>query len=175
MKLDAGILREYKPSENDLSKITRRGIYIIVDNVLDTYNVGAIFRLADAVGATRVYLCGNTSTPPYHKIHKASVGTWKWVPWEYVKTAREAVLKSKMQNPKCKIIAVEQSPKSIPYTQADYTLPVALVIGNETSGVSKEVLDMADTIIEIPMHGINKSLNVMASLAIILYKVIEKL
>lgn len=173
MKLNANILRDYKPTLGDLSKVVRRNIYIIVDNVLDTYNVGAIFRLADAVGAGSVYLCGNTSTPPYHKIHKASVGTWKWVPWEYTKTARDAVLDIKNQIANIKIIAIEQSDKSIPYTKADYSLPVAFIIGNETEGVSPSVLAMADSVIEIPMLGINKSLNVMASLAIILYKAVE--
>ena len=50
--------------------------------------------------------------------------------------------------------------------------PVALVVGNETTGVSKEVLETADEIVEIPMFGVNVSLNVMVSLAIVLYKVV---
>ena len=173
-RLNAKELRDSEPTEEDLVRVVRREIYIIVDDVLDTYNIGAIFRLADSVGASCVYLCGQTETPPYHKIQKASVGTWKWVPWKYSKTAEEAVLQVKSQKSKVKIIAVEQSGKSISYTKADYSLPVALIVGNETEGISPEVLALADQVVEIPMYGVNRSLNVMASLAIVLYKVVEK-
>lgn len=88
-KLGAQQLREYIPTDADLKKIkaNRQDIYIILDNVLDTYNVGAIFRLADAVGAKRVYLCGDTETPPNSRIKKASVSTWQWIDWEYASTA----------------------------------------------------------------------------------------
>jgi tRNA G18 (ribose-2'-O)-methylase SpoU len=71
------------------------------------------------------------------------------------------------------VIAIEQSKKSIPYAKMKVEFPVALVVGNETIGVSKEVLKMADEIIELPMFGVNISLNVMVSLAIVLYKIIE--
>lgn len=190
-KLNAKELRDSQPSEEDLKKIKRNPITIIIDNVLDSYNIGAIFRLADAVSAEKVYLCGSTETPPYHKIQKASVGTWQWIPWEYAKTAREAVMKVRSENKKAcpehirqaqckrsrrvKIIAVEQHPKSVSYTKIDYTFPIALIVGHETTGVSKEALKLADYIAEIPMFGVNRSLNVMVSLAIILYKAMEQI
>lgn len=177
IKLNSEQLRISKPSKEDLRKIKRNPITIIIDNVLDTYNIGAIFRLADAVAAEKIYLCGSTETPPYHRIQKASVGTWAWVPWEYAKTAREAVLRIKNQSAswrtRIKVIAVEQSSKSVSYTEIDYTFPIALIVGHETSGISKEALKLADYIAEIPMYGVNESLNVMVSLAIILFKAIE--
>ena len=89
-KLDAKQLRVSKPSSQDISKIKRREIYIICDNILDTYNIGSIFRLADAVAAKKIYLCGATETPPNSRISKASVGTEKWVEWQYASTAVEA-------------------------------------------------------------------------------------
>lgn len=70
-----------------------------------------------------------------------------------------------------KIVAIEQAAGSIPYNSFEYKLPICLVVGHESNGVSKEVLEAADAIVEIPMFGINKSLNVMVSLAIVLYKV----
>ena len=91
VKLNAKALRVSDPTKADLKKIKRRQIYIICDNILDTYNIGSIFRLADAVAASEVYLCGQTQTPPYHRIAKAAVGTEKWVPWEYASTVVEAV------------------------------------------------------------------------------------
>lgn len=209
LKLNAKSLRSSRPTEADLKKIKRRQIYIILDNILDTYNIGSIFRLADAVAAFKVYLCGQTATPPYHRIAKAAVGTEKWVPWEKVDSVSEAV--SKLENefslrsnstvrrhsrpdresdiatdgtmskkdPRIReddtlrIVAIEQSKKSIDYRKADLTEPVAFIVGHETTGVSKEALKLADEIVELPMYGVNASLNVMVSLAIVLFKAIE--
>lgn len=171
-KLDAKKLRVSEPTEADLAKIKRREIYIILDNVLDTYNIGSIFRLADAVAAKKVFLCGGSETPPNSRIAKASIGTDKWVGWQYASTAVEAIAKVKSQSEKCKVIAIEQSKKSLDFRKANYELPIAFVVGHETEGVSKEALKMVDQVVEIPMFGVNKSLNVMVSLAIVLFKVI---
>ncbi|MBI4999369.1 hypothetical protein HZB97_01185, partial [Candidatus Gottesmanbacteria bacterium] len=106
------------------------------------------------------------------RIKKASINTWQWVEWEHSETAVEAIKKIR-QSVILKIICVEQDPRSIPYTKMKVEFPLAIVVGNETYGVSKEVLKMADEIVEIPMWGVNKSLNVMVSLGIILFKIVE--
>ena len=177
MKLAAKELRVSQPTRSDLVKIKRREIYIICDNVLDTYNIGSIFRLADAVAAKCIYLCGQSETPPNSRIAKASIGTDKWVPWQYASTAVEAIenLRKSYAHPRgeLRIIAIEQGKGSIDFRKADYSQPVVFVVGHETEGVSKEVLKLADQIVEIPMFGINKSLNVMISLAIVLYRSVE--
>lgn len=175
LKLKAKELRNTKPKEADLKNIKKNPIYIILDNVLDTYNVGAIFRLADAVGAKKVILCGQTETPPNTRIKKASINTTEWVPWEYAETAASAVLNLKSQISNIQIIAIEQAPNSIPYDKFDYKFPIALVVGHETEGVSKEVLEKVDAIVEIPMWGVNTSLNVMVSLGIVLSEAMESL
>lgn len=172
-KLAAKELRESEPTEADLKKIKRRQIYIICDNILDTYNIGSIFRLADAVAASKIYICGKSETPPYHRIAKAAVGTEKWVPWQHFVSAKVAISNIKFLISDIKIIAIEQSKKSIDYRKADLTEPVAFIVGHETTGVSKEALKLADEIVELPMHGVNVSLNVMVSLAIVLFKAIE--
>lgn len=160
-------------SETVRKKVKRNPVFIILDNVLDTYNIGAVFRLADAVAAEKVYLCGGTETPPNHRIKKASINTTEWVPWQYFANAKTAIsnLRSKISN--VQVVAVEQSEKSIPYTEAEYSFPVALVVGHETDGVSQETLEECDLIVELPMWGVNKSMNVMVSLAIALFKVME--
>ena len=174
VKLGAQELRTTIPTKEELLKIKKNDIYIILDNVLDTYNVGAIFRLADAVAVKKVYLCGETETPPNSRIKKASINTTEWVEWEYAPTAFGAISNIKDQISEIRIVAIEQTAKSVAYDKAEYRLPIALVVGNETYGVSKEVLEMADQIVELPMFGINKSLNVMVSLGIVLYEVIKK-
>lgn len=198
-RLNSKQLRDI-PTEDavDFEKsIQRKPLYFILENIYDTYNIGGIFRLADALAVSKIYLCGEMETPPNHKIQKASVGTHKIVPWEYKETALEAieelrginsVILSETKNPNNQymdpssdihrtqddnkniyIIAVEQSKDSIPYTKADYSMPVALIVGNETFGLSKQTLSLVDQIVEIPMWGINKSLNVIVSAAIVSY------
>lgn len=176
IKLNADQLRKYQISKikSQKSKIKKQEIYIVLDNVLDTYNIGSIFRLADAVAAKKIYLCGGTETPPNHRIKKASINTTQWVEWNYKETALEAINDLRLKIKDIQIIAIEQSKNSIQYDKFNYTLPICLVLGNETTGVSKEVLKMADAVVELPMFGVNISLNVMVSLGVVLYKVIEK-
>ena len=172
-KLNARELRTTPVDLDEAKKIRKNPITIICDNVLDTYNVGAIFRLADAVAAEKVYLCGATETPPNSKIKKASINTWQWVCWQYAETAKEAVEQCRIQDSKFRIVVVEQDKRSKPFYKIEYQFPLAIVVGNETYGVSKEVLDMADEIVELPMWGVNRSLNVMVSCGIVLYKIME--
>ena len=160
--------------------IIRNEIYIVLDNVLDTYNIGSIFRLADAVAAKKIYLCGATETPPNHRIKKASINTTEWVEWEYCETALEAIAKIRQSTSEkqggvktLQVIAVEQSNRSIHYNTFRYRLPICLVMGNETTGISRKVLKICDGIVELPMFGVNKSLNVVISLGIVLYQVLE--
>lgn len=174
IKLNAQALRTSVPTPEELVSIKKNPIYIVLDNVLDTYNVGSIFRLADAVAAQKVYLCGQTQIPPNPRIKKASINTWKWVDWEYAKTAAAALKILKVQVENIKVVCVEQDPQSIPYSEMEVKLPLAVVVGNETTGVSKKALKMADQIVEIPMFGVNKSLNVMVSLGIVLYQIMSK-
>ena len=169
MKLNAKELRDVKEEDvvEKLKLIKRRPMYFILENIYDTYNIGGLFRLADALAIEKMYICGQSEIPPNSKIKKASIGTYKVVPWEYRKTAGEAI--AEVKTSEVKIIAVEQAKNSVPYTKADYSGPVALILGNETYGVTPETLKLADTIVEIPMFGINKSLNVIVSAAIVSY------
>ena len=166
--------------EEELARIERKPIYIVLDNVLDTYNVGSLFRLADAVTVKEVILCGGTERPPSSRIHKAAVGTETWVPWRYFDKSLEALKSLKSENEGLKIIAVEQDPRAIPYNSPLHPslslregTPIAIVLGHETEGISKDVLDMADVIVEIPMFGVNRSLNVHVAAAVVIYKLME--
>ncbi|MCL4374486.1 TrmH family RNA methyltransferase [Patescibacteria group bacterium] len=170
MKLNAKQLRTAQADEikKQLGRQRTNPLYLILENIYDTYNVGGLFRLADALAIRKIYLCGQTEIPPNAKIKKASVGTYKVVPWEYYNTAKAAVDQIRHQS-QVGVIAVEQSPQAVGYTKADYTTPLALIVGNETFGVLPETLALADQIVEIPMWGINRSLNVIVSAAIVSY------
>lgn len=175
IKLGAKELRITGSTLEEKAQIKKNPVYIILDNVMDTYNIGAIFRLADAVAAEKVYLCGQTETPPNSRIKKASINTTEWVEWEYFESAVKAIEELRGIVPDITIYAVEQDKNSRPYDSIDYSFPLALVIGHESDGVSKESLDIADQIVEIPMWGVNKSLNVMVSLGIVLFRAMTNL
>jgi 23S rRNA (guanosine2251-2'-O)-methyltransferase len=182
MKLNAKELRDVEEIDMQahLSTIKRKPLYLILENVYDTYNIGGLFRLADALCVSKMYLCGTMEIPPNSKIKKASIGTYKVVPWEYKNAAKEAIEEVRALYPTdnsdkksgVRILAVEQDKRSIKYTKADYTYPLALLVGNETYGVLPETLDLVDQIVEIPMWGINKSLNVIVSAAIVAYRAV---
>jgi len=174
IKLGARELRTTIPDPDVVKTIVRHDLSIIVDNVLDTYNVGSIFRLADAVAAKKVILCGETLTPPNSRIQKASINTTGWVSWEHVGSASEAIMRLKRQAPSTHVVAVEQDPRSKLFYTVKYEFPLAIVVGNETTGISPDVLDRADVIVELPMWGVNKSLNVMVSCGIVLYEVMKQ-
>lgn len=171
IRLGSKELRKKKPEGEELSQIKRKPLYLVLDRVLDTYNIGSMFRLADAIAAEKIYLCGEMEYPPSSRIHKSAVGTEEWVPWEKRDSAIEVI--RELGNKGVQIIAVEQDKRSIPHHQLHPTFPCAIVVGHETEGVSKEVLDLADVIVELPQYGVNKSFNVWGSAAVVAYKVLE--
>ncbi|OGF54728.1 MAG: hypothetical protein A2Z21_00965 [Candidatus Fraserbacteria bacterium RBG_16_55_9] len=172
-KLRPRELRKRTPTPEEVEEIPRQPLLFVLDNVLDTFNVGALFRLADAVAVKRVYLCDQTPTPPNHRIHRSAVGTEAWVPWEYRSNTASLITELRELDPKLKIIAVEQYPGSVSYDQLKISLPAAIIVGHETRGISPEVLALADVIVELPMLGVTRSLNVVASAAVVVYKLLE--
>ncbi len=173
MRLNAKQLRVSQPTQEDLKKVKHQPISIILDNVLDTFNIGSFFRLADAIAAEKIYLCGKTVTPPNVKIHRASIGTWRWVSWQHHKSAVKLVRNLKKEG--CFVAAAEQTKKSINYAKLKLKTPIALVVGHETNGVSQEVLKEANKVIEVPLLGVNRSLNVLVAASAILYNWLERL
>jgi len=158
-------------AKSQQTKIKRNPIVLVLDNVLDTYNIGSFFRLADAIGAQKIYLCGPVVTPPNLKIHRASIGTWKWIPWQQCNSTVDCLTELKKAG--YQIIACEQDKNSVNYLKAKYKFPLAIVAGSESNGVGEGVLKICDQIIEIPMYGINRSLNVLIATAVIAYQTLK--
>lgn len=173
LKLNAKQLRASNP-ESSLSsqkEIKRIPLVLVLDNVYDTFNIGSFFRLADALAVEKIYLCGQVVTPPNIKIHRASIGTWKWVPWEHSYSTLETVTRLKQQG--YQILGVEQSKTSQNYQDLIPQGPTALVLGNETNGISLDILRLCHKHLEITMWGVNKSLNVLVAGSVIAYHVAE--
>jgi len=176
MKLNAQQLRTASDSEaKEVILQERNPLYLILENVYDTYNIGGLFRLTDGLNAAKLYLCGQMERPPNTRIEKASIGTHKIVPWAYFPTVAEALADIRKTALNVSVVAVEQDIHSVPYTKIQYTAPVALIVGNETYGILPETLKLVNHIAEIPMWGVNKSLNVIVSAAIVSYEVMRQL
>ena len=151
---------------------------VILYNVRSLHNVGSIFRTADAAGCEKIYLCGITPAPvdvfgkPRPQLTKVSLGAEKYVKWEKVKSASRLI--DKLKKDKYKIFAVEQSKKSIPYSNIKRSSNLrvgrlVLVLGNEIKGLPAPILKRADKILEIPMKGEKESLNVAVAFGIVIF------
>jgi len=144
---------------------------LLLHNIRNRFNVGAIFRTADAAGISKIYLCGITPAPPHHKIDKVALGAEKYLPFEkYKQTAR---LIHELKSKGFYIIALEQSKKSIPYYKFKPKSPLALVIGSEVKGLPQKLLKLCHQIVEIPMHGKRESLNVAVASGIVCFEIIK--
>lgn len=144
-------------------------IVIIVDNVRSMYNVGALFRLADGLGVSKLYLCGITAKPPRAEIHKTALGTEQHVMWEYCTTTAEAI--AQLKNEGFTIAALELTETAVPLASFHPTFPLALIIGHERDGVGESELFHSDVHIQIPMQGRGISLNVTTACAIALWHI----
>lgn len=146
-------------------------IYIIVENVRSLFNVGAIFRSADGVNASGVYLTGFTGQPPRKEINRVALGADETVPYLYEQNTLTAIQYLKAQN--VQVIALEKTDTSVNFQTFDYQSPVAVVVGNEVEGVRPQTLDACDHIVHLPMCGQKISLNVSVASGIILYKLLQ--
>ena len=175
MKLNSHQIRASRVGESQKLQqdIKRNPLVLVLDNVLDTYNIGSFFRLADALGAQKIYLCGPVVTPPNIKIHRASIGTWKWIEWQQFESTLDCLYQLKLQG--YQIVACEQDKRSVDYRLAKYNTPIALIAGSESFGISPQVLKEVDKVVEIPMYGINISLNVLVATSIIGYDILSKM
>lgn len=147
----------------------RNQIVLVLDNIRSVYNIGAIFRVADAAGVSKIFLCGYTAVPPRPDIHKTALGTENHVDFCHYDSAINLIKKLKSTH---QIIALEQTDSSIDYRKLKLKLPLALVLGNEVTGVDQQVLDLCDLSIEIPMVGYANSLNVSVAVGIVLFDII---
>lgn len=133
-------------------------LYLVAQNIRSLWNVGALFRNCDAFGVAKLYLIGYTGTPPRPEIAKTALGAERTVPWEH---HRQTVrLLRKLKSDGVRIVALEQTRRSVPLPRFRPRFPLALVVGNEVTGVSPAICRLADDIVAIPMRGVKESLNV---------------
>ena len=151
---------------------------LILHNIRSAYNIGAIFRTADGIGISKIYLTGYTPSPASGEnlfqtksekmIAKTALGAEKYIEWKKNKNISSLI--AKLKNNKFQIVALEQNEKSTDYIRFKPKFPMALIMGNEPKGINKRILDKCDSIIEIPMRGRKESLNVAVAVGIAGYR-----
>lgn len=156
-------LRQYKEME-------KLPLSILADNVRSMYNIGAMFRTADAFLISEVILAGISGCPPHPEISKTALGAEESVEWRHVDDAFEEV--RRMHEEGWMICVLEQAHDSIPLQDfvPSEGRRYLLVVGNEVKGVDQRIVDMADLVIEIPQGGIKHSLNVSVSAGIAMWQ-----
>jgi 23S rRNA (guanosine2251-2'-O)-methyltransferase len=149
-------------------------LMVVLDNVRSMHNVGSVFRTADAFLINGIWLCGYTPRPPHRDIHKTALGATETVSWQYAEKTAGAVQALKDEG--YKIFAVEQVEKSIPLHEfsLEYTGKMAVVFGNEVTGIDAEVLKLCDGSIEIPQFGMKHSLNISVAAGIVLWELTKR-
>ncbi len=142
----------------------------LLDNMRSPFNVGSLFRIADALGVEKLWLTGQTITPPNDKIRKNSRATDKSVAHEY--RAEALSLIAELKSSGYKIVSLELTSESIPLNQLQQNQQkICLILGSENEGVTSELLAASDVKVMIPMQGQNESMNVAIAAAIAAYAI----
>lgn len=168
------VLEMNRISVDEFKKSKKNPLVVVLDNVRSMYNVGSVFRTADAFRIEAIYLCGITSCPPHPEIHKTALGAEDAVDWYYHKEALETV--KMLQQQGYEVLAIEQVEGSTMLQDfvAETDKKYAVVLGNEVKGVNQEVVDCCDGCLEIPQFGTKHSLNVSTTAGIVMWEMMKK-
>ena len=167
-KLSMDDLNRISPEEFKRSEKTP--VIAVLENIRSAYNVGSVFRTADAFLLEAIYITGYTCTPPHKEIKKTALGAEDTVEWKHFANAAEAIISLKEQG--YKVYAVEQVVNSISLQNLSLSAreKVAFIFGNEVSGVEVSTIALCDGCVEIPQFGTKHSLNIATAAGVVLWE-----
>jgi len=165
-ELNRKTVEEFKQAE-------KNKIIVLLDNIRSAYNVGSIFRTADAFLIECIFICGYTPPPTHRSVHKTALGAVETVDWMQFENITDAI--HQLRESDYKVYAIEQAEES--KSLENFTLSsnqnIAVIFGNEVTGVQNEAMQICDACIEIPQHGMKHSLNVSVAAGIVLWKLVH--
>ena len=149
-------------------------VIVVLENIRSAYNVGSVFRTSDAFLVSAIYITGYSAKPPHKEIKKTALGAEETVSWKHFKTAAEAI--AELRAGGFRIFAVEQAERSLHLQdlQVDLDEKIAVVFGNEVTGVEQETIVLCDGCIEIPQLGMKHSLNIATAAGVVLWELVRK-
>ncbi|MFC2085835.1 TrmH family RNA methyltransferase [Bacteroidota bacterium] len=156
-----------------LAEAVRHPIVVVIENVRSAYNVGSILRTCDAALVERVIVTGYTPSPDHPKVRKTALGAETTIPWEAAPDIRRVVDQLKADGFLVAALEITDHPTLIEELAMQH-FPLALIVGNEVSGLTDEAIDLADLAIEIPQYGSKQSLNVAVALGIAVMGAVEQ-
>jgi tRNA G18 (ribose-2'-O)-methylase SpoU len=159
-------------SLESLPPLERAPLHVVLDNLRSAYNVGSIFRTADACGVAHIHLCGMSAHPPHPKIEKTALGATAYVPWTYYERTQDCLHALRAEG--LPVVAVEVHPRAHMYHCFSWPQPVAIIFGNEVHGISEKIVDACDAVVSIPMMGFKRSINVATAFGIVAYGILHQ-
>lgn len=157
---------------NELPPLPRNPVHVVLDNLRSAYNVGSIFRTADAGAVTHMHLCGMCAHPPHKKLEKTALGAFEYVPWTYYERTKDCI--RGLQAEGIPVVALEVTDDAVCMDAFDWPDPVAIVFGNEVDGIREKNLARCDAVVKIPMAGYKNSVNVATAFGIVLYNILSR-
>ena len=162
-----------RKSVEEFRRSDKTPVIAVLENIRSAYNVGSLFRTADAFLLQSIYLTGYTAKPPHKEIKKTALGAEDSVAWEYFNNASEAIIALKKNG--YIVYAIEQVTDSLLLNDIVFKEDekIAVVFGNEVSGVEQETILLCDGCIEIPQLGMKHSLNIASAAAVVLWEIVR--
>jgi tRNA G18 (ribose-2'-O)-methylase SpoU len=162
-----------RKSVDEFKRSEKTPVIAVLENIRSAYNVGSVFRTADAFLLEAIYITGYTCIPPHKEIKKTALGAEETVEWKHFTDATEAIVLLKQNG--YKVYAVEQAINSISLEKIAFANDekVAFIFGNEVTGVEQSTIEQCDGCIEIPQLGMKHSLNIATAAGVVLWEVIR--
>jgi 23S rRNA (guanosine2251-2'-O)-methyltransferase len=160
-----------RKSVEEFKQSDKMPIVVVLENIRSAYNVGSMFRTADAFLLEGIYICGYTAYPPHKEIKKTALGADESVHWKHFKNINEAIAELRAEG--YNIFAVEQAVDSYKLNEFTTTEKLAVIFGNEVTGVEQSTIEQCDGCIEIPQLGMKHSLNVSVAAGVVLWELVK--
>jgi tRNA G18 (ribose-2'-O)-methylase SpoU len=162
-----------RKSVDEFKRSEKTPVIAVLENIRSAYNVGSVFRTADAFLLEAIYLTGYTCIPPHKEIKKTALGAEETVAWKHFSNTNEAIAALKENG--YKVYAVEQAVKSISLQKITLNKneKVAFIFGNEVTGVEQTTIQQCEGCVEIPQLGMKHSLNIATAAGVVLWEIVR--
>jgi 23S rRNA (guanosine2251-2'-O)-methyltransferase len=160
-----------RKSVEEFKRSDKFPVIVVLENIRSAYNVGSVFRTADAFLIEAIYIVGYSARPPHKEIKKTALGAEETVTWKYFKTTSQAIEELRKEN--FKLYAVEQAKESISLEKFSSNTGLDVVFGNDVTGVEQSTIHLCDGCIEIPQLGMKHSLNIATAAGVVLWELVK--
>ncbi len=160
-------------SVDEFKQTDKMPFIVVLENIRSAYNVGSVFRTADAFLLEAIYICGYTSCPPHKEIKKTALGAEETVEWKHFVNTTEAILELKEMG--FKVFSVEQASGSTMLNDLSFDVAdkIAVIFGNEVTGVEQTTIQQSEGCIEIPQFGMKHSLNISTAAGVVMWELVR--